>query len=105
MRRAVSSARLQSLGTPGGLFADGVVKYTSTVGTDEAQAAFKNIIGSTGAATDGLHCVVTDGGSQAMSLMVLGVCGPRAMGRFVLSPLPVAVRGHVYSDPSQTAYM
>ena len=71
-------ARLASLGTAEGAFSDGVVKYTPTVGTDEAQAAFKNIIGSTGAATDGLHCVVTDGGSQAMSLMVLGVCGPRA---------------------------
>lgn len=71
-------ARLARLGTAEGAFSDGVVKYTPTVGTDEAQAAFKNIIGSTGAATDGLHCVVTDGGSQAMSLMVLGVCGPRA---------------------------
>lgn len=71
-------ARLQRLGTPDGAFADGVVKYTPTVGNAEAQAAFKNIIGSTGADTDGLHCVVTDGGSQAMSLMVLGVCGPGA---------------------------
>lgn len=71
-------ARLRGLGTPGGSFSDGVVKYTSTVGTDEAQAAFKNIIASAGAASEGLHCVVTDGGSQAMSLMVLGVCGPRS---------------------------
>jgi len=71
-------ARLRALGTPGSAFSDGVVKYTPTVGTDEAQAAFLNIIGSMGADTRGLHCVVTDGGSQAMSLMVLGVCGPQS---------------------------
>ena len=71
-------ARLRTLGNPGSAFSDGVVKYTPTVGTDEAQAAFRNIIGSTGADTSRLHCVVTDGGSQAMALMVLGVCGPRS---------------------------
>ena len=71
-------ARLRALGTPEGAFSDGVVKYTATIGTDEAQAAFKNIIASAGAVSEGLHCVVTDGGSQAMSLMVLGVCGPRS---------------------------
>ena len=70
--------RLRALGTPGHAFDDGVVKYTPTIGTDEAQAAFMNIIASAGGATEGLRCVVTDGGSQAMSLMILGVCGPRS---------------------------
>ncbi|HCH65586.1 MAG: aminotransferase class I/II [Deltaproteobacteria bacterium] len=71
-------ARMRGLGAPESPFSSGVVKYTATVGTAEAQAAFLNIIASGGWSTDGLHCVVTDGGSQAMALMVLGVCGPGA---------------------------
>jgi len=57
---------------------DGVVKYTASVGTEEAQQAFLNIIGSEGVDTTNLHCIITDGGSQAMELMMLGVCGPNA---------------------------
>lgn len=68
--------RMRNLGGPDSPFATGVVKYTATVGTDEACAAFLNIIGSGGWSTDGLHCLVTGGGSQAMLLMILGVCGP-----------------------------
>lgn len=68
--------RMRRLGQPGGGFADAVVKYTASVGTLETQRAFIHIIEAAGFATDGLHCVVTDGGSQAMELMVLGVCGP-----------------------------
>ncbi|MEK7866572.1 MAG: aminotransferase class I/II-fold pyridoxal phosphate-dependent enzyme, partial [Planctomycetota bacterium] len=33
-------------------------------------------IASSGLDTGGLHCQVTDGGSQAMELMILGACGP-----------------------------
>ena len=68
--------RLSRLAADPSPFASGVVRYTPTAGTEEAQRAFKNVIASSGLATDGLHCVVTDGGSQAMELMVLGVCGP-----------------------------
>ena len=57
-------------------FKDGVVKYTPSVGTDEAREAFLNIIGSEGVDTSHLYCMITDGGSQAMELMMLGVCGP-----------------------------
>jgi len=57
-------------------FKDGVVKYTPSVGTDEARVAFLNIIGSEGVDTSHLYCMITDGGSQAMELMMLGVCGP-----------------------------
>lgn len=64
--------RMKSL-TP---FADGVVKYTATVGEAETNQAFLNIIASSGCKTDGLLCQVTDGGSQAMELVILGVCGP-----------------------------
>ncbi|GMU56274.1 MAG: aspartate aminotransferase [Candidatus Xenobia bacterium] len=57
-------------------FSDGVVKYTATVGTDECRQAFLNVIAASGCATEGLHVQVTDGGSQAMELVTLGVCGP-----------------------------
>lgn len=57
-------------------FPDGVVKYTATVGTDECRQAFLNVIAASGCPTQGLHAQVTDGGSQAMELIILGVCGP-----------------------------
>jgi len=68
--------RLRSLGNDGSPFADGVVKYTESRGTDEARQAFLHIIASLGVETSDLYCSVTDGGSAAMELMVLGVCGP-----------------------------
>ena len=57
-------------------FQDGVVKYTATVGTEECCQAFLNVIASSGAPTEGLYAQVTDGGSQAMELVIVGVCGP-----------------------------
>jgi|TARA_B110000495_G_scaffold58773_1_gene49838 aspartate aminotransferase len=57
-------------------FKDGVVKYTPSVGTEEAQNAFLNIIASEDVDISKLNCLITDGGSQAMELMMLGVCGP-----------------------------
>ena len=69
-------ARLHNLDKEPSPFASGVVKYTPSVGLDETQQAFMRIIQSAGCPTESLHCVVTDGGSQAMELMVLGVCGP-----------------------------
>ena len=68
--------RLRSLGDAPSPFADGVVKYSATVGLPETNAAFLNIIASSGFATGGLHSQVTDGGSQAMELVILGCCGP-----------------------------
>jgi aspartate aminotransferase len=69
-------ARLRELGHPGGGFADGVVQYTPTVGLTETIQAFLNIIAASGCDTAGLHGQITDGGSQAMELAVLGVTGP-----------------------------
>ena len=66
--------RMNELG--GNRFSDGVVKYTPSVGTDEARKAFLNIIASEGVETSHLYCMITDGGSQAMEIMMLGVCGP-----------------------------
>jgi len=68
--------RMAQLGGPDGQFADGVIKYTATVGLKETNRAFLNIISSSGFKTDGLYPQITDGGSQAMELVILGVCGP-----------------------------
>ncbi len=68
--------RMFSLNSVESPFKDGVVKYSPTVGEEETQKAFFNIIVSSGFQTDGLYCQVTDGGSQAMELVILGVCGP-----------------------------
>jgi len=68
--------RLQQAGRPGYEFADGVVQYTATVGRQETNEAFLNIIGASGFDTDGLLSQVTDGGSQAMELLTIGCCGP-----------------------------
>jgi len=57
-------------------FKNGVVKYTATVGLKETNQAFLNIIASSGFKTDGLYSQITDGGSQAMELVIIGACGP-----------------------------
>ncbi len=57
-------------------FHEGIVKYTPTVGMEEANNAFLNIIASSGFETDKLYSMITDGGSQAMELVILAVCGP-----------------------------
>ncbi|MBN1331639.1 aminotransferase class I/II-fold pyridoxal phosphate-dependent enzyme [Candidatus Dojkabacteria bacterium] len=54
-------------------FRDGVVKYTQTKGTDEANAAMINILKASGLKVEGLHTQITDGGSAAMELVILGV--------------------------------
>lgn len=68
--------RMDSLNKPGSPFCDGVVKYSATVGFEETNQAFLNIIASSGFNTKGLYSQVTDGGSQAMELLILGTCGP-----------------------------
>lgn len=59
-----------------GPFADGVVKYSPTVGEVEANQTFLHLIAASGFSTKELYCQITDGGSQAMELAILGVCGP-----------------------------
>lgn len=58
------------------VFIEGVVKYEPTVGNKKTQDAFLNILSSLEIDTDLIKCLVTDGGSAAMELMLLGVCGP-----------------------------
>ncbi|MBU8872078.1 MAG: aminotransferase class I/II-fold pyridoxal phosphate-dependent enzyme [Gemmatimonadales bacterium] len=72
--------RMNSLGAPGSPFADGVVKYSATSGTPECIDAFMNIIASSGFETSGLHGHITEGGTQAMELMIAGVCGEPGSG-------------------------
>ncbi len=57
-------------------FKDGVVKYTATIGVEECREAFLNVIRASGFSTEGLYAQITDGGSQAMEIMILGCCGP-----------------------------
>jgi len=68
--------RMRALDAAHSPFCDGVVKYTSTVGQAETNDAFLNVIASSGFDTEGLLSQVTDGGSQAMELVLLGACGP-----------------------------
>jgi len=68
--------RMKNLGDANQQFLDGIVKYTPSVGTDDARNAMLNIIGSEGIDVSHLNSMITDGGSQAMELMMLGVCGP-----------------------------
>lgn len=67
--------RMNNLDAEVSPFKDGVVKYTATVGMEETNRAFLNIIASSGFSTEGLHSQITDGGSAAMEIVVLGVCG------------------------------
>ncbi len=67
--------RMFSLDAPESPFAKGVVRYSGTAGTDEAQDAFKNILKCEGFDTSKLFVQVTDGGSTGMELLLLGVCG------------------------------
>ena len=57
-------------------FADGVVGYTPTVGNKETIKAFLNVLQAEGIDTSNIYPNITDGGSSAMELMMLGVCGP-----------------------------
>jgi aspartate aminotransferase len=52
-----------------------VIKYTPTLGLEEANRAFLHVLASGGFPTEGLYSQVTDGGTLGMELMILGVCG------------------------------
>ena len=62
-------------------FIKGIVKYTPSVGSKECQEAIIHSIGAELEDTklDKIKSVITDGGSQAMELMLLGVCGPSSL--------------------------
>jgi aspartate aminotransferase len=86
--------RMNSLGAADSPFAAGAVKYTPTVGIEETRETFLHILGASGFSTEGLHVQVTDGGSAAMELVVLAVCGPAGSG----------TRPLLIIDPTYTNY-
>ncbi|MPM14904.1 LL-diaminopimelate aminotransferase [bioreactor metagenome] len=87
--------RMFELGAPESPFAKGVVRYSTTAGVTECQDAFKNILKCEGFDTSKLFVQVTDGGSAAMELLLLGVCGAAGTGD---KPLMVI-------DPAYTNYI
>ena len=70
-------SRLKSIGKPDSPFAEGVVQYTASEGTAECKTAILNSINAelSQNISNDINCVITDGGSQAMELMLLGVSG------------------------------
>ncbi len=67
--------RLSDLRAQDSPFQNGAVRYTPTVGMEETRAAFRHVIASSGFDVDQLQVQITDGGSHAMELVILGVCG------------------------------
>ena len=70
-------SRLKNIGKPDSPFAEGVVQYTASEGTAECKTAILNSINAelSQNISNDINCVITDGGSQAMELMLLGVSG------------------------------
>nr|QEE17076.1 aspartate aminotransferase [Candidatus Prometheoarchaeum syntrophicum] len=67
--------RMKNLAAEDSPYKNGVVKYTATVGLKETNDAILNIIAASGFKTENLHSQITDGGSHAMELVILGTCG------------------------------
>ena len=65
-------------------FSYGKVPYTSTEGLEETRKAFLNAIASLDIDVSKLFINVTDGGSSAMEIMMLGVCGPGSVRPIML---------------------
>ncbi|MBF0207822.1 MAG: aminotransferase class I/II-fold pyridoxal phosphate-dependent enzyme [Oligoflexia bacterium] len=78
--------RLRELGQEGASFADGVIKYSATVGNENACKTFLHIIASSVGTNiedsniSKLRVQVTDGGSAAMELIILAVGGGAGSG-------------------------
>lgn len=72
--------RMRNLDADSSPFRDGAVMYSATSGTRECIDAFLNVIASSGFDTSQLHGHITEGGTQAMELMIAGVCGPGGSG-------------------------
>ncbi len=72
--------RMNNLDAPDSPFRDGVVKYSATSGTPECIDAFMNVIASSGFDTSKLYGHITEGGTQAMELLITGICGAGGSG-------------------------
>ena len=83
-------SRLKDIGDSDSPFSDGIVQYSKSEGTEECKAAILNSINAelTRNISKDINCVITDGGSQAMELMLLGVSGPKGKDSImVIDPL------------------
>ena len=83
-------SRLDRLAETDSPFRNGVVRYSSSEGTEECKKAIINSIAAEIPNKNiyDLDCVITDGGSQAMELMLLGVCGTSSNSSIlVIDPL------------------
>lgn len=67
--------RMKNLGSASSPFADSVVQYSTTIGLEETRKAFLNVIAASGFDMSELDCQITNGASQAMELVIVGVCG------------------------------
>ena len=72
--------RLKNLTASGSPFENGVVMYSATSGSQECIDAFMNVIASSGFDTSKLHGHITEGGTQAMELLITGICGAGGSG-------------------------
>lgn len=87
--------RAFNLGAKESPFADGIVKYTTTVGTDECRDAFLNVIKASKCDTNGLYVQITEGGSEAMGLMITGCCGPAGTDKEPLLVIDAAYTNYI----------
>ncbi len=73
-------SRLNDLGKKKSPFSGGIVQYSTSEGTAECKTAIINSINAelSKSISKYVNCVVTDGGSQAMELMLLGVSESKA---------------------------
>ena len=73
-------SRLKDIGKRHSPFVDGIVQYSTSEGTEECKTAIINSINAeiSQSISKYANCVVTDGGSQAMELMLLGVSGTKS---------------------------
>lgn len=85
--------RMFALGSAESPFRHGVVKYSTTVGEIEANQTVLHLIAASGFSTHGLYSQITEGGSHAMELVILGVCGPAGS-----SKKPLLVIDPTYSN-------
>ena len=78
--------RLFHFDSPRSPFCSGVVGYTETVGTKEANAAVRRILEASNLETSNVYTHITSGGSEAMELVIMGI-GEKERPLLVIDPI------------------